>query len=115
MGGYLRNKIGRQASRNDQTGQPIQPQTDAWTPNEFLEPQTPLLLPHPRLTALVLDSLAPGAEVDGLDAEEVDRSLAEIGLLALSLGANPYPKGEGNGVVDRLFRAGLEAWLVGTC
>jgi len=67
----------------------FQPQTDAWTPNEFFEPQTPLLLPHPKLTELELDSLVPGAEVDGLEADEVDRSLPEVPVLALSLGANP--------------------------
>lgn len=67
----------------------FQPQTDAWTPNEFFEPQTPLLLPHPKLTELELDSLVPGAEVDGLEADEVERSLPEVPVLALSLGANP--------------------------
>lgn len=86
------------------------PQTEACTPR-FLDPQTPLLLPHPDAKAFSLPPAWPGFV--GLDAEDVDRSLAG---LALSFEANPKPNGEGNGVVDRcLFKAGFGAWLVVGC
>jgi hypothetical protein len=74
-----------------------QPQTDAWTPRPFFDPQTPLPLPQPSPTPPEV-SLTPGAEaaaeVVGLDAVEA----AEVA----SPGVKPNPRGEGRGVVERL-------------
>lgn len=58
----------------------VQPQTEAWTPREFLFPHTPLLLPQPKPT---LASLFAADE--GFEAAEMDRSFA----LLLSLEAKP--------------------------
>ena len=66
-----------------------------------LLPQTPLLFPQ----ALVLESLV--APLDGLDAEEVDRSLPAV--LRLSFANSPWLRGECDGVPDRLLNAGLLA------
>ena len=60
----------------------VYPHTDACTPSGFL-PQTPLLLPQ---FMLILESFAPA---DGLEAAEVDRSLALEDAAAFSFGAKP--------------------------
>jgi hypothetical protein len=100
---YRGNKSKTKIPRNKvQLKGHVQPQTDAWTPR-FFEPQTPLLVPHPEAKAFsLLLTLA------WLDVAEADRSFTA----ALSLGVKPRPSGEGNGVVERLFKAGLVAWLV---
>ena len=60
----------------------IYPHTDAWTPNGFLLPQTPLLLPQARPV-----SLAPE---EGLEAADVDRSLLLLVFAdRFSFGAKP--------------------------
>ena len=45
-----------------------------------------------------------GTVPDGFEAEEAERSFPGR---AASLGVNPKPRGEGKGVVERLFSAGL--------
>ena len=80
----------------------VQPQTDACTPSPVLDPHTPLPLPQPPRATPPVASLTPGAEV-GLDEEEAERSLEARGTAA-SPGVKPKPRGDGRGVVERLFR-----------
>ena len=84
-----------------------QPQTDAWRDLLLLLPQTPLPVPH-----AMPASLLP-LEV-GFEAADVDRSfpLLEMGLRLSLFCAKPKPKGEGEGVFERLLlRMELVAWL----
>jgi len=91
----------------------VQPQTEAWTPRVLFEPQTPPPFPHPSPTAegSLAEELAAWAELDGFEAEEVERSFPDVAEVAPSLVEKPKLSGDGKGVVDRLFKAGLEAWL----
>lgn len=84
-----------------------QPQTEACTPRPLLEPQTLLPLLHPKPTPPSLAGPLAAAVTAGFEADEVDLSLAEA-----SPGVKPKPRGDGSGVVERLFSAGLEAGAV---
>ena len=86
---------------------PIQPHTEAWRVLLLLLPHTPLPVPH-----AIPASLLP-LEV-GFDAAEGDRSfpLVEIGWRLSLFCPKPNPKGDGEGVFERLlFRIGLLAWI----
>lgn len=86
----------------------FQPHTGAWTPSPLFEAHAPLPLPHakpPELESLGFGSPAE-ADADVLEAEEAERSLPDK---AASFGVKPKPSGDGKGVVERLFRAGLVA------
>ena len=98
----------RKIQRDEQTlANWTQPQTDAWRDLLLLLPQTPLPVPHAMPASLLpLDV--------GFDAADVDRSfpLLEIGLRTSLFCAKLKPKGEGEGVFERLLlRIALVAWL----
>ena len=85
----------------------IQPQTDAWRDLLLLLPQTPLPVPQAMPASLLpLDV--------GFDAADVERSfpLLEIGLRTSLFCAKLKPRGEGEGVFERLLlRIALVAWF----
>lgn len=68
-----------------------------------------LLQPSPTPPEASFTPEGPAVEVAGLDAADTERSLM------LSPGVKPNPKGEGRGVVDRLFKAGFGAWEGPVC
>lgn len=53
-----------------------------------------------------------GTGPEGFEADEVERSFP---CRTASLGVNPKPNGDGKGVVDRLFKAGLVTGTEPTC
>lgn len=93
---------------NEKEGTLAQPQTEAWRDLLLLLlPHTPLPVPH-----AMPASLLP-LEV-GFEAADVDRSfpLLELGFRLSLFCANPKPRGEGEGVFERLlFSIELVAWL----
>jgi len=80
-----------------------------------LEPQTPLPLLQPKPTPPADGSLGPavaGAATPGAETDDVRSATLAAAAAEAASGVNPNPSGEGRGVVERLFRAGLDGGVV---